>query len=76
MTAINSRWRPAASESLAFQFDRVHRFADPLAVTPTGLADRVVTLVASPIQEAVVMLYAVDDEVLSPVVEHGPPDGS
>jgi hypothetical protein len=56
----------------AYQFKRMHRFADPLPLAPANLADRVETLLAAPLPEAFAMLYALEGDVLTLVAEHAP----
>ncbi len=55
-----------------YQFKRMHRFADQLALAPANLADRVETLLAAPLAEAFALLYGLEGEVLTLVAEHAP----
>jgi hypothetical protein len=55
-----------------FQFKRVHRFADQLALAPAQLADRVQALLVAPLPAAFDALYALEGEVLALVAAHAP----
>lgn len=55
-----------------FQFKRMRRFADGLAIAPPRLAERVEALLVAPLPEAFAALYALDGEVLALLAEHAP----
>jgi len=55
-----------------FQFKRVRRFADQLAIVPPNLADRIEGLLVAPLAEAFTALYALDGEVLALLAAHAP----
>jgi hypothetical protein len=53
-----------------FQFKRVHRFADALALAPPNLADRIEALLVAPLPTAFAQLYELEGEVLALVAAH------
>ena len=53
-----------------FQFKRMTRFADSLAIAPDGFAARVQALLTAPPAEAFVQLHALEGEVLALVAAH------
>jgi len=55
-----------------YQFKRVHRFGERLAIAPPGLVDRVEALLVAPLPEAFAQLYALDGEVLALLAQHAP----
>lgn len=55
-----------------YQFKRMHRFAEQLALVPLRFADRVQALLAAPLAEAFVALQALEGEVLALLAAHAP----
>jgi hypothetical protein len=55
-----------------YQFKRMHRFAEQLALVPPRFADRVEALLAAPLTEAFVALHALEGEVLALLAVHAP----
>jgi hypothetical protein len=55
-----------------YQFKRMHRFAEQLALVPPRLADRIDALLAAPLADAFVALHGLEGEVLALVTEHAP----
>jgi hypothetical protein len=55
-----------------YQFKRMHRFAEQLALVPPRFADRVEALLAAPLAEAFVALHALEGEVLALLAVHAP----
>lgn len=55
-----------------FQFKRMHRFAEQLALAPSQLADRVQALLEAPLAPAFDALFALEGEVLDLLAAHAP----
>ena len=55
-----------------WQFKRMRRFVDALALAPPALADRIEALLAAPLPRSFAMLYALEGEVLDLVAAHAP----
>ena len=55
-----------------YQFKRVRRFAERLAIAPPDLAGRVEALLVAPLAESFTQLYALDGEVLALLAAHAP----
>lgn len=55
-----------------FQFKRMHRFAQQLALAPAELADRVEALLQAPLPQAFDALFALEGEVLALLATHAP----
>ena len=55
-----------------YQFKRMHRFADQLALVPPRFADRVEALLAAPLADSFVALHGLEGEVLALVAAHAP----
>jgi hypothetical protein len=55
-----------------FQFKRMHRFAEQLALAPPQLADRLQTLLEAPLASALDALFVLEGEVLDLLAAHAP----
>lgn len=55
-----------------YQFKRMHRFADQLALAPPRFTDRVEALLAAPLADACVSLHGLEGEVLALLAVHAP----
>jgi len=55
-----------------FQFKRVQRFADQLAIAPSDLVDRLEALLVTPSPDALASLFVLDGEVLALLAARAP----